>query len=88
MFRPRHGLADVEVLQVTGRAGCPCRRMQYEVRKPDQLIVLLGHQSVYCRAAIDERRPGLLGDIWCQRSAVERQIAVPQWLPAFAVLRP
>ena len=40
-------LGDVEILQIAGWMCRPRRGMQDQVRKPDQVIVLLGDESVH-----------------------------------------
>ena len=55
-------LGDVEILQIAGWVYRPCRRMHDQVRKPDQVIVLLGDESMHGRCWIAQRRPGRVGD--------------------------
>jgi hypothetical protein len=62
--------------------------MHDQVRKPDELTVLLGRESVYRRARVAQCCPRLLGDLRRECGAVERQIAVPQRLPGPPVVGP
>jgi hypothetical protein len=56
------------------------------MRKPGQLILLFGNESVHRRGRVAQRRPGSLGDLGRQHGPVEVEITAPQGFPAFPVV--
>ena len=81
-------LGDVEILQIAGWASRPRCGMHDQLGKPDQVVVLLGDESMHRRTRVAQRCPGSVGDFRRECGAVELEVAVPQRLPCLPVVVP